>query len=68
MRCNSAHMLEQASRAIDPERDFGAYAFALEELAGHIRQVRDGTASLDEFADFYMIRPATPSNEGGDRG
>lgn len=56
-RCNSAHMLEQASRAINPKRDEGAYAFALEELASHIRQVRDGTTTLDEFADFYMIRP-----------
>ena len=57
MRCNSANMLMQASRAIDPETDRGAYAFALEEMAGHIKQVRDGSVSLDEFADFYMIRP-----------
>lgn len=56
-RCNSAHMLEQAASAIDPKRYSGAYAFALEELAGHIRQVRAGTVTLDQFADFYMIRP-----------
>jgi hypothetical protein len=57
MRCNSANMLMQASRAIDPEKDVYAYAFALEDMAGHIRQVRAGTVTLDEFADFYMIRP-----------
>lgn len=62
MRCDSANMLERAAQAINPKRDHGAYAFALEELAGHIRQVRAGTVSLDEFADFYMIRPvASPS-------
>lgn len=57
MRCDSANMLKQASRAIDPETDRYAYAFALEEMAGHIQQVREGSVSLDEFADFYMIRP-----------
>ena len=63
MRCNSAHMLEQAARAIDPKRDHGAYAFSLEELAGHIRQVRAGTATLEQFADFYMIRPEAAAQE-----
>lgn len=64
MKCNSAHMLEQTASAIDPKRDTGAYAFALGELAGHIRQVRAGTATLDQFADFYMIRPEAGVQEG----
>jgi hypothetical protein len=58
VRCDLANMLRQARQAIDPKRDHGAYAFALEELEKHVRQVRDGSATLDEFADFYMVRPA----------
>lgn len=58
MRCDLANLLRQARNAIDPERDHYAYAFALEELEGHVRMVRDGSATLDEFADFYMVRPA----------
>lgn len=57
MRCNSANMLRHAALAVNPKRDYGAYAFMLGEMAGHIEQVRAGTATLDEFADFYMIRP-----------
>jgi len=56
-RCDSANMLRHAALAINPKRDYGAYAFMLGEMAGHIEQVRAGTATLDEFADFYMIRP-----------
>jgi hypothetical protein len=57
MRCDLANMLRQARNAIDPEQDRYGYAAALEDLEGHVRQVRDGSATLDEFADFYMIRP-----------
>lgn len=57
MRCDSANMLRQAANAIDPKKDRFGYAFSLEELARHIKQVRDGSATLDELADFYMIRP-----------
>lgn len=60
MRCDIANMLKRAAKCVDPKRDYGAYAFMLEELEGHVRQVRDGTVSLDEFADFYMIRPEAP--------
>ncbi|MDH7973725.1 hypothetical protein QH494_16150 [Sphingomonas sp. AR_OL41] len=57
MRCNSANLLKQAAQAIPAKRDHGAYAFMLGEMADHIRMVRAGTATLDEFADLYMIRP-----------
>lgn len=63
MKCNSAHMLEQAARAMDHMRDLGAYASSLEELARHIRQVRASEVTLDQFADFYMIRPEAGAQE-----
>ncbi len=62
MKCDLANMLRHARRAIDPKRDVGAYAFMLGELEDHVRQVRAGTATLDQFADLYMIRPeASPT-------
>lgn len=56
MKCDLANMLRHARQAIDPSRDHGAYAFALEQLEDHVRQVRAGTATLDQFADLYMLR------------
>lgn len=57
MRCDLANMLRQARATIDPEQDRWGYAAALEDLEDHVRGVRDGKHTLDEFADFYMIRP-----------
>lgn len=54
-RCDSANMLRNAAAMINPKRDYSAYAFTLEEMAGHIEQVRRGDVTLDEFARFYMI-------------
>lgn len=54
-RCDSANMLRNASAMINPKRDYGAYAFMLEEMAGHIEQVRRGEVTIEEFARFYMI-------------
>lgn len=54
-RCDSANMLRNAAAMINPKRDYGAYAFMLEEMAQHIQQVRRGEVTLDEFARFYMI-------------
>lgn len=59
MKCNLAGLLDQAARCIDPERDTGAYAYALREVAEHVRGVRKGDFTLDEFADFYKVRPET---------
>lgn len=59
MRCNMANMLRQAARCIDPEKDDYGYQFSMEQLVEHIEQVRDGSVTLDEFADFYMLRPET---------
>ena len=56
MRCDLANMLRQAARCIDPEKDDYAYAYMLGEVIGHIEGVRNGEHSLDEFADFYMLR------------
>ncbi len=62
MKCDLANMLRQARYAIDPKRDRYGYAFSLKELENHVRDVRDGKHTLDEFADFYMIR-ATASEQ-----
>lgn len=57
MKIDLANMLRQARSAIDPKRDHGAYAFMLEELEKHVRMVRSGKATLDQFAELYMIGP-----------
>lgn len=57
MRCDLANMLRRASEAIDPQHDHGAYAFMLNQVADHVDAVRDGKHTVDEFADFYMVRP-----------
>lgn len=57
MKIDLANMLRQARGAIDPKRDHGAYSFMLEELEKHVRMVREGKATLEQFADLYMIRP-----------
>ncbi len=66
MRWDLANMLRQVRQTIDPKH--AVYAFSLEELEKYVRQVRDGTLSLDEFADFYMIRPSDhlPAHKEGD--
>lgn len=56
MKINLAGLARQAANAIDPKRDHGAYACCLEELAAHIEDVRAGRHTLEEFADYYMIR------------
>lgn len=61
MKCNLAGLLTQAAACIDPEKDVGAYAFALGEVAEHARGVRSGEHTLDEFADFYCLRPDKPA-------
>jgi hypothetical protein len=57
MKVNLTGLLRQAAAAIPPKRDHGAYAYMLGELADHVQMVRDGKATLDEFADLYRIRP-----------
>lgn len=57
MRCDLGNLLRNAAELIPEDADDGAYAFMLGEVAGHIEQVRDGSATLDEFADLYMLRP-----------
>lgn len=61
MKCDLANMLRGAQSCIDPKRDRFGYEFTLNELEQHVRQVRDGTVTLDEFADFYMIRKQEPA-------
>lgn len=65
MKINLAHMLRQASRLIPSKRDLG-YSFSLQQVADHIDQVRRGEATLDQFADLYMIRPH-PAEKPGQR-
>jgi hypothetical protein len=60
MRINVQNMLRQAAAAISPKRDSGAYRYVLEQLAGHLLQLRDRTlsgdpAALDEFFSLYVF-------------
>lgn len=61
MKVNITGMLRGALRAMDPERDEGAYAFMVEELIDHIEDVRAGKHTLEEFADFYCMAPKVPA-------
>lgn len=53
LKCDMGSMVRQAIGQM-PEC---APRAGLEQLLEHIDQVRAGTASLEEFADFYMLRP-----------
>lgn len=55
MRVNAVNMLRQASRAIDPKKDTGAYEFMLDELSQHLAMVRDGQHTWEEFAEAYCL-------------
>ena len=55
MKTNLENMLRNASQAINPRKDKGSYAYMLTQVADHIAQVRDGSATLAEFAEFYMM-------------
>lgn len=59
MKCDIRGLLLRAAEHIegDPSGDFRGYAFALRELAKHAEQVRTGTATLEEFAEFYSFAP-----------
>lgn len=59
MRINLPNLLMQAADVIqNRKRDDGAYAFMLEEVAAHLKQVRDGEHSWDEFAEAYCLLPS----------
>ena len=60
MRCDMANMLRNAAECIDPAKDQWGYSASIETLIEHIGLVRSGQASLEDFADFYMLR-AQPS-------
>ena len=57
MRVNITGVLRQAAACIDPEKDTGAYAYMLGEIAGHVEDVRAGRHTLEEFADAYCMIP-----------
>lgn len=65
MRCDLANMLRQVrdelstcakDGSVDP-MTIDTYLASIEQLRDHVLQVRDGTATLEEFADRYMLRP-----------
>lgn len=62
MKVNLTGLLRQAAAAIDPERDQRAYAFMLGEVADHVQMVRDGKATLEEFAELYGLRSEAPAS------
>lgn len=55
MKLNAPNMLRQAARAIDPRKDDGAYVWALEQLAEHLEDVREGRHTFEEFAQAYCL-------------
>lgn len=60
MRINIQNMLRQAGHAIPSHRDTGAYSYVLQQLAGHLLQLRDRTqtgdmTALDEFFKLYVF-------------
>ena len=61
MKVNITGMLRGAWKSIDPALDRGSYAYMLEELIGHVEDVRAGRHTLAEFADFYCMTPAPPA-------
>jgi len=59
MKCDLAGLLYNAAAALgdnyhDKEMR-GYYAAALLEVAAHVHDVRDGTHTLEEFADHYNV-------------
>lgn len=65
MKCNLAGLLRQAADCIDPERDTGAYAYMLGEVADHISDVRNGKHTLAEFAEHYCMDARATASVGG---
>ena len=57
MKVNITGLLRGIQSAVDPDKDKGAYAYAVDELIGHIDDVRTGLVTLKEFTDFYCITP-----------
>lgn len=65
MRCDLENMLRQVqealSRRIEHSRreatELGPYHASIQQLREHIQQVREGRATLDEFAHVYMLHP-----------
>ena len=55
MKVNLPGLLRQAAACIDPERDTGAYAYMLGEVADHCDDVRAGKHTPDEFAEHYCL-------------
>ncbi len=55
VKVNLAGLLRQAAACIDPERDTGAYAYMLGEVADHAEQTRAGEHTVDEFALHYCL-------------
>lgn len=64
MRVNAINMLNQASVCIEGRKpDTGAYAYMLEELAGHLADVRDGRHTWEEFAECYCLTERDRPND-----
>jgi hypothetical protein len=60
LRCDLRGMVKHALHAMDQRRDpHGGTRAGLEQLLGHIDQVRSGKASVAEFADFYLLQSTT---------
>jgi hypothetical protein len=61
MKTNLIGLLTQAAACIDPAKDTGAYAYMLgEEVVGHLRDVKAGKHTIEEFAEFYCFAPEPP--------
>lgn len=62
MKVNLSGLLRQAANRIDPANDRAGYAYMLTVVADHIIDVREGRHTLEEFADFYKLTPASTAS------
>ena len=60
MNVNLAGLLKNAAHSIDPDKDTGAYAYMLGEVASHIHDVQTGKHTIAEFCEHYCIMPKDP--------
>jgi hypothetical protein len=65
MKVNLDGLIANAGAALRCSRDSfgGMYAYSLEELRNHIKDVVNGKHTIEEFAEFYCIKRDTEAGE-----
>jgi hypothetical protein len=71
MKVNLDGLISNAGATLRCSRDAygGMYAYCLEELRNHIKDVVNGRHTIEEFAEFYCIKrdDAAPAGDAGAR-